>query len=112
VARRLIEHGGDGRTVRRNGLGEPITKGLLYRLTGDPRVASLMTFEPPRGQAYLPGFGPPSLSRTMMNLPYAMAVLAEFGAGGEQFTDPKAAEAFWRPHLEKWNARPSEPAAP
>ena len=104
VARRLLEHWGDGNTSKRHGLGGPITMGLLYRLSGDPRVASLLAFAPPRPEPLSPGFGPPHLSRTMMNLPYAMSVLAEFGGGGDALIDRAAAERFWKPAMEQWKA--------
>jgi len=105
VAQRLLEQWGDGNTTRRNGLGPPITLGLLYRLTGDARIASLIAFAPPQPEPLAPGFGPPHLSRTMMNLPYAMSVLSDFaGSGGDELIDRAAAAAFWKPYIDQWTA--------
>ncbi len=103
VAQRLREQWGAGQVVKRNGLGPAITLGLLQRLTGDARVARHVAFAPPQPEALIPGFGPPHLSRTMMNLPYAMSILAPLpGSGGAQLTDPAAAQTFWEPYLRQW----------
>lgn len=105
VAQRLIEQWGDGNQAKRNGLGQAITIGLIYRLTGDERLASLMTFQPPYRAPYLPQIGPPHISRTMMNLPYAMSVLSEFQAGGDQIGDYDTYENFWKPRVEQWTTQ-------
>jgi hypothetical protein len=105
VAQRLLEQWGDGNTTRKNGLGGPITLGLIYRLTNDPRVASLLAFAPPQPSPLVPGFGPPHLSHTMMNLPYAMSVMSELGAGSDPLFDPTAAQTFWKPSFDQWKTQ-------
>lgn len=105
VAQRLLDQWGDGNTTRRNGLGGAISMGVLYRLTGDPRVASMIAFSPPQPSPLVPGFGPPHLSHTMMNLPYAMSVLAEFGAGGDELVNRASADRFWKPAIDEWTAQ-------
>jgi|GEM_PF-6469438 len=102
VAQRLIEHWGDGNRTKKNGLGHPITKLLTYHLTGDERVLSMMSFAPRRYEVYLPGMSPPSLSRTMMNLPYSMSAMKAIGAPGDVLTDRHTHRTFWHTKMHQW----------
>lgn len=102
VAQRFIEHWGDGNTAKRNGLGGFANMALFYRLTGDERIASLLTFPSAGAEPYLPSKIPPKLTRSMMTLPFAMSVLAKHGAPQEVILDRKTSDAYWDAAVKRW----------
>lgn len=102
VAQRFIEHWGDGNTAKRNGMGGFANMALFYQLTGDDRIASLLTFPNASAEAYLPSTIPPRLTRSMMTLPFAMSVLSRLDANEEVIIRRDASDAFWQSAVERW----------
>jgi len=100
LVERLKEQWDDGNSKHRYGLGSGITRLLLYRLTGDRRIAASLTHRRDRIRGV--ATHPPSFSHSLMNMPYVMSLLADVGAAGDVLSDRGAWKRFWKVDVDGW----------